>query len=261
MVVAAIAHDLLRRLHAIGPWVAEEDPAVASVGALPATEATLVDNQTFREKMDGLIMGESQAITGSEARNRYYQELLGYTMVFPNEWTIAETPTTVSATGAEGNAGLRVEVQRMQESIEPRLFIRDKLGIANLQKTEDLNQFRLIGYTGVANTNGTPRRVAVIYLGPRVFIFTGDIKDTARQDELDEQLLASIRTFRAIQSNERFSGNESRLRYVQVGEDFSFPALARMSPIANYPEETLRLLNGYYPTGDPKPGEWIKIVE
>ncbi|MES3006722.1 MAG: M48 family metalloprotease [Pseudomonadota bacterium] len=235
--------------------------AVASVGALPVTQATLVDNQKFREKMDGLIVGESQALTGSEARNRYYQELLGYTMVFPNEWTIAETPTTVSATGAEGNAGLRVEVQRMQESIEPRLFIRDKLGIANLQKTEDLSQFRLIGYTGVANTNGTPQRVAVIYMGPRVFIFTGDIKDAARQDELDEQLLASIRTFRAIQNNERFSGNESRLRYVQVGEDFSFPALARMSPIANYPEETLRLLNGYYPTGDPKPGEWIKIVE
>ena len=149
----------------------------------------------------------------------------------------------------------------MQESIEPRLFIRDKLGIANLQKTEDLSQFRLIGYTGVANTSGTAQRVAVIYMGPRVFIFTGDIKDATKQDELDEQLLASIRTFRAIQNNERFSGNESKIRYVQVGDAFSFPALARMSPIANYPEETLRLLNGYYPTGDPEPGEWIKIIE
>lgn len=231
--------------------------AIASVGALPASQATLVDNAGFREHMDGLVVGESQRITGSQARNRYYQTLLGYTMVFPDDWTVSETPTTVSATNPAGDSGLRVEVQRMQESLEPRLFIRDKLGIANLQKTEPLQQFRLQGYTGTTST----QRIAVIYLGPRVFIFTGDIAAGEGADASDELLLASIRTFRAIQANERFSGNESHIRYVQVGEGFTFAALARMSPIANYPEETLRLINGYYPTGTPNPGDWIKIVE
>ena len=149
----------------------------------------------------------------------------------------------------------------MQESLEPRLFIRDKLGIPNLQKSEALQQFRLQGYTGTVTKDGKSQRVAVIYLGPRVFIFTGDIAPGAGADESDQLLLASIRTFRAIQANERFSGNESRLHYVQVGEGFTFAALARMSPIANYPEETLRLINGYYPTGTPNPGDWIKIVE
>ncbi|MDP1932890.1 MAG: M48 family metalloprotease [Gammaproteobacteria bacterium] len=235
--------------------------AVASVGALPANQATLVDNQRFRDEMDGLIVGESQAITGTAARNRYYQEVMGYTMVFPDGWSVTETPSTASAASSDGTSSLRVEVQRMQESIEPRLFIRDKLGITNLQKSEALSQFRLTGYTGVVSREGASQRIAVIYMGPRVFIFTGEMKDSAREDELDAQLLASIRTFRAIQSNERFSGNESKIRYVQVGEGFTWPALARMSPIANYPEETLRLINGYYPTGNPQPGDWIKIVE
>ena len=36
---------------------------------------------------------------------------------------------------------------------------------------------------------------------------------------------------------------------------------ARDSKISEYPEETLRLLNGYYPIGSPEPGEWIKLVE
>ncbi|MGB4246532.1 MAG: M48 family metalloprotease, partial [Pseudohongiellaceae bacterium] len=157
--------------------------AVASVGALPASQATLVDNQKFRDQMDGLIVGESQAITGSEARNRYYQELLGYTMVFPNDWTVTETPTTVSAANAEGTSSLRVEVQRMQESIEPRLFIRDTLGITNLQESEQLTQFRLTGYTGVVSEGGMSKRIAVIYLGPRVFIFTGEMKDAASEEE------------------------------------------------------------------------------
>lgn len=234
--------------------------AIASVGALPSGQATLVDNQNFRDHMEGLVVGESQRTSGTQARNRYYQTLLGYTMVFPDNWTVTETPTTVEALSAEDGTRLRVEVQRMQESIEPRLFIRDKLGITNLQKSEALQQFRLLGYTGVVSADGQEQRIAVIYLGPRVFIFTGDIAsaDAAKSDQF---LLSSIRTFRSIQANERFAGNESRLRYVQVAEGFTFAELARISPVGNYPEETLRLINGYYPTGTPQPGEWIKIVE
>lgn len=235
--------------------------AIASVGALSANQATLIDNQRFRNEMEGLVVGESQRITGNAARNRYYQTLLGYTMVFPDNWTVAETPTTVAATSPAGDVGLKVEAQRMQEAIEPRLFIRDKLGIQNLQKSEALEQFRLIGFTGTSDATGKVQRIAVIYLGPRVFIFVGDIKEGEGAAEADQALLASIRTFRAIQANERFSGNESRIHYVQVGEGFTFAALARMSPVGNYPEETLRLINGYYPSGTPSTGDWIKIVE
>jgi len=231
------------------------------VGALPESAATLLDDTRFRAEMDGLVVGESQATTGTEARNRYYQTLLGYTMVFPDGWTLSETPTTVSGSSAEGTASLRVEVQRMQENKEPRLFIRDTLGITNLQKSEPLEQFRLQGYTGTTEKDGRLQRVAVIYMGPRVFTFTGEIGNAAQADALDAQLLAAIRSFRAIQANERFAGNESRLRYVQVGDGFSWAALARISPVGNYPEETLRLLNGYYPTGNPETGSWIKIVE
>jgi predicted Zn-dependent protease len=235
--------------------------AIASVGALPANEATLIDNTKFRNEMEGLVVGESQRTTGTAARNRYYQTLLGYTMVFPDDWTVSETPTTVAASNAAGDVGLRVEVQRMQEAIEPRLFIRDNLGIQNLQKSEALEQFRLIGFTGTISASGKTQRIAVIYLGPRVFIFTGDIKEGEGAADADQLLLASIRTFRAIQGNERFAGNESRIHYVQVGEGFTFAALARISPVGNYPEETLRLINGYYPSGTPNAGDWIKIVE
>lgn len=235
--------------------------AIASVGALPANQAKLLDDSKFRDTLDGLVVGESQRTIGTQGRNRYYQTLLGYTMVFPDNWSVTETPTTALASSAEAESQLRVEVQRMQENLEPRLFIRDKLGINNLQKSEPLQQFRLQGYTGTATKDGKSQRIAVLYLGPRVFIFTGDIPSGAGADEVDQQLLAAIRSFRAIQSNERFAGNESRIRYVQAGEGFSFAALARLSPIGNYPEETLRLLNGYYPTGAPSTGDWIKIVE
>jgi predicted Zn-dependent protease len=236
--------------------------AIANVAKLTDNEITQTDNTAFREHVDGLIVGARQGSRTQDDRNRYYQNLLGYTIVFPEAWEIEETTTTVTASGL-GAGELRVEAQRLQDNIEPRLFIRDKLGITNLQKSEPLEQYRLVGHTGIAQSAETGRmeRIAVIYLGARVFIFHGDIQNASASDDVDTQLLTAIRTFRAIQRGETSSGTEMRIKYVQASEFFDFAVVARSSRIANYPEETLRLLNGYYPTGTPKAGDWVKLVE
>jgi len=236
--------------------------AIASVANLSEVEITQTDNTAFREHIDGLVVGASQRSQTNDARNRYYQNLLGYTLVFPDEWQVEETTTTATATNS-GVGSLNIEVQRLQANIEPRIFIRDKLGITNLQKSEALEQYRLIGHTGLAKSAETGRmeRIAVIYLGPRAFIFRGDIQDDSAADEVDAKLLSSIRTFRAIQRGETAAGTEAKIKYVQATEFFDFATVARTSRIANYPEETLRLLNGYYPAGTPKAGEWVKLVE
>ena len=235
--------------------------AIASVGELDEGEVTLSDDSQFREQIDGLIIGESAASQQQDARNRYYQTLLGYTVVFPDEWDINETTTTVTASKA-GAGDLRIEALRMQDNIEPRVFLREKLGITDLQKSEALQQYRLIGHTGMATSeSGNPERVAAIYFGPRVFVFRGEITDSSNVDEVDEALLDSIRTFRAIQRGETLLGDEMKIKYVQASEFFDFSVVAQSSRIANYPEETLRLLNGYYPRGTPEAGEWVKLVE
>lgn len=236
--------------------------AIAAVGKLSDGAIGEVDEAVFREKLDGLIVGASQSSQATDDRNRYYQTLLGYTVVFPDDWEIAATTTTVAAS-AENAGSIKIEAQRLQESIEPRVFIRDKMGISNLQKSEALSQYRLIGHTGVAVSpeTGKLERIAVIYLGPRAYTFRGEIEDANASDEIDSQLLASIRTFRAIQNGEVFSGSELKIKYVQASEFFEFAIVARNSKIANYPEETLRLLNGYYPIGSPESGEWIKLIE
>ena len=235
--------------------------AIASVAALGEGEVTETDNTEFRKHIDGLVLGASNASQTAETRNRYYQNLLRYTVVFPDDWQITETTTTVTA-AQPGVGDMRIETQRLQENISPREFIRDSLGITNLQKSESLEQYRLIGHTGLAQTaNGNTERIAVIYYGPRSFVFRGQISDSNAVDEIDGMLLSTIRTFRAIQQGEVVAGTEARLKYVQASEFFDFAVVAKESRIANYPEETLRLLNGYYPAGNPKAGEWVKLVE
>lgn len=236
--------------------------AIAQVGSISGNEITEVDNTKFRQSLDGLVIGQSQRSQTADTRNRYYQALLGYTVVFPDAWQIDETTTTVTASNA-GQGSIHIEAQRIQENIEPRLFIRDKMGIEALQKSEKLEQYRLLGHTGIAVSpeTGNPVRVAAIYLGPRVFTFRAEITNSAAVEEIDEQLLATIRTFRAIQRGETAAGTEAKIKFVQASEFFDFSVVAQSSRIANYPEETLRLLNGYYPRGTPEAGEWIKLIE
>jgi predicted Zn-dependent protease len=236
--------------------------AIAAVGELEEVQITETDNRKFRTNMNGLIVGASAGSQTQETRNRYYQPLLDYTLVFPDEWELSETTTTVTAASV-GVGRIKVEVQRLQDNIEPRIFIRDNMGIPSLQKSEPLEQFRLIGHTGTAVNpeTGKTERVAAIYYGPRVFIIRGEIDSTNIKDDIDALLLDSIRSFRAIQNGETRSGSELKLKYVQASEFFDFAVVAKTSKIVNYPEETLRLLNGYYPSGSPDEGDWIKLIE
>lgn len=236
--------------------------AVAQAGNLSEDQLRDADPAVFRRHMDNLPFGEN--VARPQERNRYYQDTMGYTVVFPDRWEVSETLTSVQASDPEGKGVLRIEAQRLLENKEPRLYIRENLGITDLQRSEGLAQYRLTGYTGVhTNTAGHLERVSVLYLGGRVFVLRGEVlaDDDAAQDELDRLHLASMRTFRAIQRGERSGGGQLRIRYVQVTQGFDWAVLAARSPWQQYPEETLRLLNGYYPIGNPQPGDWIKILQ
>ncbi len=228
----------------------------AARNASPTTTGQInVDPSVFREQTTGLVIGPTlQNMTGAQGRNRYYQILLNYTMVFPDGWTTEETPTTVTATAPEGAGSLHVEVQRLQQNKEPRRFIAEDLGIPNLQRTETLNQFGLQGFTGINPANG--ERVAVVYYASRAFVFTGN----ANEEKLQSALLDSIKTFRPIARNEGIFANPIQITWIQADGRTTYADLARRSRIPQFPEETLRLMNGDYPSGEPAAGKWIKIT-
>ncbi len=220
------------------------------------------DESRFREATEGLIVGESRLAKTNETRNRYYQTLLGYTMVFPDNWLIAETTTTATASG-DGDGSIKVEALRLQNRQTARDFLLDRLDGAKLEKSAALQQFRLLGHTGIASNPATGKRerVAAIYLGPRAFLIRGELPAGSGEDEADALLLESIRSFRPIERSELALAQELRIHYMVVDENFSYAAAAAASKIRQYPEETLRLLNGHYPIGEPEPGDWIKLVQ
>lgn len=233
--------------------------AVGTVGALDASDRVEIDPAVFREKTTGVVVGPSiQNLTGNDGRNRYYQNLLNYTMVFPAGWDYAETPTTVTASPTQAEEGaeasLLVEVRQLRVNKEPRLFLREDLGISDLQESESLNQMGLAGHMGVDPSTG--ERKAVIYFNQRAFLFTGRSSNT----ELDNRIIESIRSFRPIQRGEQVYANPLQIVWIQSDGRQSYAQLARLSRIPEYGEQILRLMNGDWPAGEPRAGEWIKIT-
>ncbi len=222
-----------------------------------ATSQPAVDPADFRNATTGLLVGPSlQNMTGAQGRNRYYQTLLGYTMVLPDTWAIEETTTTMNAKAPEGTDGsIKVDVQRLQQNMEPRLFIRDVLKIPDLQQAETLRQFGLDGYTGLHPT--TQERIAVIHYGRRAFVFTGN----STNDAVKTALLESIKSFRPIARNEGIFANPLGISWIQADGRMTYAGLAQESRLPEAPEDMLRLMNGDYPSGEPQAGEWIKVVK
>ena len=230
--------------------------AVAQSTSIQTTPQTAVDPAAFREATTGLLVGPSlQNMTGAEARNRYYQTLLSYTLVLPDAWTVAETTTTMTATApTDADGTLKVEVQRLQQNVEPRLFIRDVLKIPDLQQAEELRQFGLDGYTGLHPT--TQERIAVVYYNRRAFLFTGN----SSKEALKTALLTSIKSFRPIARNEGVFADPMKITWVQADGRTRYAELAKQTRLTEAPEDMLRLMNGDYPTGEPEAGQWIKVV-
>ncbi|MEJ2114699.1 MAG: LysM peptidoglycan-binding domain-containing protein [Gammaproteobacteria bacterium] len=66
---------------------------------------------------------------------------------------------------------------------------------------------------------------------------------------------------RQLKSAERKLAKPKNIKLIRAKSGDTFAKLAKQSDIQNHPIEQLRLLNGMYPEGEPKPGQLIKIVQ
>ncbi len=230
--------------------------AIAKSSTVKAEAFVTVNPEDFRVATTGLLVGPSiQNLAGSQSRNRYYQTLLNYTLVLPDAWNQQETTTTMTATAPLSEGTFKIEAQRLQQNIKPQLFIHDVLNIANLERPEALNQYGLDGYTGINAVNG--ERVAVLYYANRAYIITA----SGHTDAAHAAMLDSIKSFRPIAPKEIAIADPMKINWVQADGRSTYADLARQSRLPESAEATLRLMNGDYPAGQPKAGQWIKLVK
>lgn len=213
----------------------------------------------YRSLTHGLIWGEN--FLAKEANPQRYSNMTQRVRLdFPEGWQQETLAGGVKGGSAGGEASLSMMV-RSRSAQSPEEFLYNHLKIASLQDGKALAPASLAGYTGILpGTDGAPdQRIAVVYYKFDAYIFTGEVKNQAEFAEADRKFLAAINSFRPISRREVDGQKPKRVYYVKATAATTFEAIGRELNLSATDIEDLRLINGFYPQGEPSAGQWIKI--
>ena len=219
-----------------------------------------VDASEFLKYTDGMTYGDSVEPAQRED-NRFYHNKLGFTFEVPEDWTANRGARAIVTSADDGSGKISLTLARYNKSIPANRFLVDQLRVPRLFQAEPLEQEGLQGYTGVApaESSGARRRVAMYHRGTVAYMFEGEVNNDRDFTELDATFVELIKSFRPMKPTEREPGNRQYLTWVQAQPGDTFATLAQGVKIPDA-ENQLRLMNGYYPRGEPRAGDWIKTV-
>ena len=250
--------------------------AVNKAGDLPDDAKGNDNEKIFRNKTEGMLYGINYNAKTAKAaeKNTFSHSKLGFSIDFPKGWETDNKRSQIVSSAPDKRAQLSIKVGLLKQPTAPDIYIRDTLKIDTLQQSEAFSQFGLIGHTGIkpaGDGERYPTRVAVILQGRKAYLLEGKTlldtklekpdKDKTPAKTDDELIVDSIRSFRPSRTARRQTGTSKVLHYVKANEHTTFARLAQHINLGKYTEAQLRILNGYYPRGEPSPGEWIKIVK
>lgn len=222
------------------------------------------EKDRYLDMINGMVFGdgEDEGVLRGQA---FYHRDLNFMMKFPNEWRIENSKLALLAFSKDQKAMLIFTGKSLTESESPKERLREEI------KSKDMRQQKYFtvpggeGYSAVTRAK-TPWgyadiRVAVVVMGKKAYIFRGFTKEGTDREPYDETFIATAASIRKLSVADMRNAEPLRLRLrtVLAGDDYE--QLAKKSPIASYPAQVLRLINGHYPKGQPKTGQRIKVVE
>jgi predicted Zn-dependent protease len=206
----------------------------------------------YRRQTEGMVYGASAAAQGEP--NRFYHNKLNFTFAHPPGWTVSQSSRAIIATSADGSQTLTIGLARIDpdKDTEAGLLANAQGDVSDF---EVLEQYGLNGSTAVASSGGQSVRLAVIDHSYR-FLFEGEAPDLGAADA---DFRTIIDSFRPLTGREKVTGTSHTLHYIQVPRGATFASLASSVKLPDA-ENQLRLINGYYPSGEPRTGDWVKVI-
>ncbi len=235
--------------------------AVSRAGTIDPAIARGNGAVKFRQMTEGLVWGEN--FQEKEPRpTRYSNMNMRIRFDFPDDWTHQLDTQGLVVTGAPQSNDASLSMEPMARTAQdPEEYLYNHLNVPQLHEGRAIEPARLKGYTGILpGKDGKPdERIAVVYYKLKAFLFTGEVDEQEKFSEYDKAFLQAIDTFRIISNREIKGQSPKKIHYVKATSATTFDALAEHLKLTKKEAQDLRLINAYYPVGEPKPGEWIKI--
>jgi predicted Zn-dependent protease len=218
----------------------------------------------YLQAVNGLAFGESREQGVVRGRN-FYHEPLGIALSAPEGWKIVNSPQAITLANAAGDAGLIVNLVPPEAGGSHAEIIRNLLrpeqGRAD---KEALNSFPATRFVVVRrNEQGQAQGIeGVVVTGPgnRNYLLIHAARDVSALQRASAEIRQAEASFRAMSRPDQAAARPWAIKTVPYPAG-GFPELARRSPLLSFQEQQLRLLNGFYPGGEPQPGQPVKTVE
>jgi len=217
----------------------------------------------YLRAIDGITFGESAQQGLTRGRN-FYHEPLGFALTAPEGWKIQNQSDAVALVNKEGNAALLLRTVPPKAGNTHDEIIRNVVkpteGRAERRTLNGLAATHFIGSR--ANQQGQQQRVELtVVTGPQdknyLFVYSG--RNAQALQQAYRQLQEAESTFRPLTAADRASVAPWKVQTVAYPRG-GFAELAKQSPLPGNALQRLKLLNGVYVEGEPKPGQPVKTI-
>jgi predicted Zn-dependent protease len=239
--------------------------AVGIVGDAPENPNAIENHYTYLHYIDGMVFGKNGVQRGAKTGG-YVHPFLGITLKLPLGWDVQMGRTTLLAHSPSGDAALHVGVEPLRGRPSPSQFLAQRIGSAELIRTQPLSAGGMQGFTAIATAAPSPFgtravRYGVVYVGDKAYVLAGAAERTSDPYEYDDEFVQAIQTLRPMTKAELMMAAPSVVRIVQADPNTTIEALAADSRLPKYADEEIRLINGLYPSGEPAAGDYVKTLE
>jgi predicted Zn-dependent protease len=236
---------------------------VNAARTLEVPEPRPENREDFLELLDGMAFGPS-AQQGLVRGRFFYHADLGVGLSFPRGWAVQNRARSVLAIAPGNEAMLELTLHDRGQHTTPEDFLRWGLRVSADSHAAAYRIAGLPAYTAVSK-GATPWgqrdiRYVVIFVGKQVYLFQGAAREYDGLGLYDRDFRQTAGSFHALTERERGRTRGPRLHLVRADDRTTYEDLARNTPLGRQGEPKLRLLNGDYPDGEPKPGSLVKVV-
>ena len=219
----------------------------------------------FWALMDGLAFGD-EAAGGVVRDGKFYHTGLRVVVSFPGDWTVVANRAEVrgQAPGGQAEGFVTVAHHAYVKRTSPKQYVTKVLKRDDVIAEQELEIGGLPAFIGELDTGESKVRLqllAVLYRGKDVFLFKGECGESGDPERFREQFLAILQGLRGMTADDLRLANRRRVKVIVAEPHQTYARLAEASALSEHPEEMLRLLNADYPNGEPRAGDYVKVVK
>ena len=207
--------------------------------------------------IDGMTFGDDPGQGVIRGRD-FFHKGLGLALRLPRDWRAKNNGAQVTAASQDRTATF------LMRPVPKGYVTQDDFLLRGLKIQTFPTKFTINGLaaTRVAGqSQGKPYTLTLVRLDNTDYMLLASAKDAAAATAHAEEFDSIARSFRAMDEADRSAARPWVIRTRPAAPGQTIAPMALASPMANDAEAQLRLLNRLYPSGEPREGTTVKVIE